>query len=159
MKRQAIPRTWRTLRKGVTCIPFNDNPGHADDESSIWPETKTGWYKTKKGKRWLQGIGGWDDSQVDNQASKQASKQPQMECSFGWTSRWLHGLSPRRRGSSLSGRQSRRTGLAEMMSVPFDEFLLTIWVFLWVPFWYECSYLMSSILIIWGFHFDECSFW
>ena len=34
----------------------------------------------------------------------------------------------------------------ELMRVPFDEFLLTIWVFLLVPFKYECSY--SLLLII-----------
>jgi len=37
--------------------------------------------KPRKERR-VHGIGGLDDSQVDNQASKQASKQPQMEGSF-----------------------------------------------------------------------------
>ena len=114
MKRQAIPRTWRTLRKGVTCIPFNDNPWHADDESSIRPETKTGWYKTKKGKTsaWYWRIG----RLPSRQSSKQASKQAATDGGF------LYG--------DVSG---CRQSFCEMMSVPFDEFLLTIWVFLLVP--------------------------
>jgi len=52
-------------------ICFNDNPWHADDESSIRPETKTGWYKTSKGK--VECIGGLDDSKSAIQSSKQAA--------------------------------------------------------------------------------------
>ena len=79
---------------------MGDNPWHADDESSIRPETKTGWYKTKKGKdEWTA------SKSTIKQASKQASKQAnpldehQGDC---------RAFDPDDAGPSLSGRDSRR---------------------------------------------------